>query len=130
MSYTVFKNQSSYSIHSDNLLRRSRVSSRIISQEELSKMINMTELITARSVITINIIINSANGGSFLRSIKLNISETDSVEKVIKHSIKLFNALFEREKLGLKLLETPSLYKLKPSKKNGWPKDLPGKYCL
>jgi hypothetical protein len=117
----------------NSLLRRSRVSSRIISLDDVAQLVNinmttLTDSTAARGVVTIHIFIISENGKSFMKTVQLNISEADSVEKVIKQAVKVFNTLFDREKLGVQLREGDlSLYKLKPSKKNGLPKDLPSK---
>jgi hypothetical protein len=123
-----YKNSSFQS--SDNLLRRSRVSSKLINLEELqAKEISMTRIenFISRMIIVVNIFIKSENDKTFLKTIRINITDTDSVDKVVLLAAKMFNCIFESEKIGLRLSEgESSLYKLKPAKKNGKPKDLPG----
>jgi hypothetical protein len=114
------------SLANDTFLCRSRVSSKIISQEELDKIVNISLTnFLHRGVVTIHIALNSENGGSFMKMMKLTISETDNVERVIKLAIRMFNRHFEMEKIAIQLRENSELYTLKPSKKNGMPKDLP-----
>jgi hypothetical protein len=119
-------------MYRDDSFRRSRVSSKIISGEELNEILNFAETSIKgfKQIITVNIILNSENEKSFLKTIKINVTDSDSVEKVIKLSINSFNHLFERERLNFRFKEKANLFNLKPSKKNGQPKDLPGIFFI
>jgi hypothetical protein len=123
------KNSPFNSIQSDNLLlRRSRVSSKLVTQEiKKSAFINLVNIEHVNKVvITMSISIQSDNDKNFMKSIKMNIKETDSVESIVQLAIQIFNNIFKNEKILVQLSENLTLYKLKPSKKNGSPKDLPG----
>jgi hypothetical protein len=66
-----------------------------------------------------------------LKTTLIEISEEIMILDLLKNSIKLFNSLLQQENYPLFLntnLINLSNYGLKPSKKNGKPKDLPSKF--
>ncbi len=100
-------------------------------KSKVSQKINDTKIIANEVLDYLNITINcniiAENNISYLKTIKITIHYKDSVDKVIKGAIRIFNEIFEKENLKLRFNRMIQAYKLKPSKKNGMPKDdLPG----
>ncbi len=101
--------------------RKSKVSQKI----DFSKILVNEDLEYLN--ITINVTIIAENNITYIKSLRMTIHNDDIAEKVIKGAIQQYNNIFEKENLKIKFNKTIQLYNLKPSKKNGKPKDdLPG----
>jgi hypothetical protein len=83
--------------------------------------------------IKVNVIISNKQDRQkvLIKSISLKISNKITISELIKKSIYIFNDMFYSERLPYQFNVTSTSYTIKPSKKNGQPKeDLPSKMFI